>query len=168
MFALVAALSAAACGSSPAAPQTQAPLALTAGRYTLNIYESARITTGANGFTTSILLCVGSGAGAIAVPVDVARAGDRWTVHPVAGGTLAMTLAGVPGGLAGSLEGTATAGGVTVSIGPGPSTPRAASVAARLAGMSSIGGDIEGDVSFAGAGWFRACSTNAWSIVPVP
>ena len=159
---IVAALALAACGGSPAAPVIPPAYVLTAGAYTLNIFPAP---VEMNPGSVTVCLTIGGGAGtSIGIPVEARQQGAIWEVRP-ASGTLRMELAQVGLGYTGSLAGSYTSGGATVTI-ASPGT--AAAVWAHTLGASSLSGRIDGDVRYTGSGGFTqsSCNANGWSLLP--
>ena len=165
---LVLLTAAAACGGgSPLAPEGPQRLSLSAGSYRLHIFTEPRHHV-VNGVSMSTWVCLTIGsrptASSVALTVDVAREGAQWTARAL-DGTLRLRLDAVPGNLFGTLEGQATAGGITVTIGDGSGAPATATVTAT-AGPTSFHGRIDGGVQFSGPGGSQSCSDNGWSLTP--
>lgn len=158
-------LVAAGCGGSPTGPETSVPVSLQPGRYLLRIFTQTPVAPGGTTPTTFVCLTIGArpSRDAVAVSVDVSRDGDRWVVRGAAG-ALRMQLEERPGSLHGSLEGQASEGPVTVTIGNSPQHQSPASVVGS-ANASSFSGEIAGDVTFSEAGGSYSCSSNGWTLV---
>ena len=133
------------------------------GPYTLTISIAQTTQTNPFGFTTSVLVCTGTGPTSAAIPVDVTQEGGVWFAR-ASSGTLVVRLTEVPGGVTGSMEGTSAHAGVSVLVNSGDGAPAALPPAM----FSAVGaaGPVEGFVRFQGAQGDRSCSSNAWSLVP--
>lgn len=167
--ALLLLAAAAGCGSgSPTSPGTPATVSLEAGRHTLRIFTKTTTHLGPAGERFEAWVCVGIGirpdGASVSLPVDVERDGEGWTVRVVPDGALWMRLADTPGSLHGTLEGQASAGDVTVTIGDSPQHFSPATVSGA-AGSWSFEGDISGHVTFSRGGGSQSCSSNGWSLV---
>jgi outer membrane lipoprotein SlyB len=116
--------------------------------------------------SASVCMTIGSRptADSVALTVDVAREGAQWAARAL-DGTLRLRVDERAGSLVGTLEGQATAGGITVTIGDGSGAPATAAVTAT-AGPEAFTGRIEGAVLFAGPGGSQSCSDNGWSLTP--
>lgn len=165
---LLLAVSAGCGGGSPAAPAAPALVSLDAGRYTLRIFTQPSTHQTQNGVTPSTFVCLIIGSRpsgeSVSMPVDVARDGARWSVRTLADGSLRMRLEQLPGAVSGTLEGQASANGVTVTIGDSPQHLSPATVQG-VPNTWSIAGEVSGDVTFSGAGGSQSCSSNGWSLV---
>lgn len=154
-------------GGSPVSPTAPAPLSLQAGSYILRIFTTAGNLPAQNGVTPAAFVCLGIGprpsSEAVSVPVTIAPEGNAWGVR-AGGATLQLRLEEQPGSLYGSIEGQASQGRVTVTIGTSPQHLAPATVSGAAAG-ASFAGEIGGNVTFSeGAGTY-SCSTNGWTLV---
>lgn len=159
---VLATIAVCACGASPAAPVPIELFRLSSGPHTLTIQIAPTITTNPLGFTSSIMVCVGSGNGSVSIPVDVMREGDIWIARPAAG-SLRLHLRETGSGVEGSLEGSASQAGTTVVVNNGV---QPAVLPATTYGGAAVGGPVEGGIRFVTAQTEQSCSSNAWSIGP--
>ena len=152
----------AACAGGPTAPALPAAFVLSAGLHTLEIRVWHPTHTNPYGFSSSQLVCEGSGAvSSTSLPVTVSHQGASWVVRAETG-DLVLTLADASGGHKGTMGGSATApiGGVTVTVNDGGYGP--AVLPEGAASAANIGGRIEGKVRFAQGEAEKSCSANAW------
>lgn len=161
--ALLLALSCAGCGSGPAAPSLPAAFALSAGPHMLTVSVWHSTHTNPYGFTSTLLVCTGSGPTSLSVPVVVTREGASWMARAESG-TLMLTLADAAADHQGAMFGSATVGDVTVAVHDGGTLDGPASLPPGAASTTSIGGRIEGAVRFITSGGEQSCSNNAWAL----
>lgn len=159
---LVAAIGAAACGSGPAAPALPPLFVIAEGPHTLTISVWTPTHTNPYGFSSSQLVCSGVGATSAAVPVTVRRDGAVWDVRADTG-TLTLRLAGASAGHEGTMAGEASGAGVTVVINDGTFAAPAV-LPPGAASATSVGGRIEGHVTFSDSRGAKSCSANAWTL----
>lgn len=150
-----------ACGGGPAAPSLPGAFVLSAGLHTLEIKVWHPTHTNPYGFSSSQLVCEGSGVSSASLPVIVSREGASWVVRSETG-DLTLRVAEASAGHEGTMAGSATApiGGVTVVVSDGGQGP--AHLPPGAASAANVGGRIEGKVRFVRGDQEQSCSANAW------